>query len=128
MNKHINSSLSDLKLCDSKTIGYTLKAMGAGFYSLRKGTDFRKTITEVIMEGGDADRLVGWLVVSNRATCHSCPDCLYIFYSNAAVCGALMGCKLGFKSLPEDLLQFKHREWLDKKVDAFLKMTGLIKP
>lgn len=69
MNKHINSSLSDLKLCDSKTIGYTLKAMGAGFYSLRKGTDFRKTITEVIMEGGDADRLVGWLVVSNRATC-----------------------------------------------------------
>lgn len=59
MKKHIGSSLKDLKLSDKQTIGYTFKAMGAGFYGLRKGTDFRKTITEVIMEGGDADRSVG---------------------------------------------------------------------
>ena len=56
---------------------------------------------------------------------HYSEDVLIFYCSNAAVCGALMGCKLGFKSLPEDLLQFKHREWLDKKVDDFLKITGL---
>ncbi len=58
MKQHIGSSLKDLKLSDKQSIGYTFKAMGAGFYGLRKGTDFRKTITEVIMEAGDADRLV----------------------------------------------------------------------
>ncbi len=58
MRKHIKSSLKDLHLDESKKIGYTFKAMGAGFYGLRVGTDFRKTITELIMEGGDADRYV----------------------------------------------------------------------
>lgn len=58
MKKHIDSSLKDLKLDDKQSIGYTFKAMGAGFYGLRKAKDFRETITEVIMEGGDADRLV----------------------------------------------------------------------
>ena len=29
--------------------------MGAGFYGLRKATDFRETIMKLIMEGGDAD-------------------------------------------------------------------------
>jgi hypothetical protein len=57
MKKHVAYSLKELKLDDRKTIGYTFKALGAGFYGLRKGTDFRKTITEVIMEAGDADRL-----------------------------------------------------------------------
>ena len=56
MEKHINSSLKNLKLDGKSSIGYTFKALGSGFYGLRVGTDFRKTITEVIMEGGDADR------------------------------------------------------------------------
>ncbi len=59
MRKYIGSSLKDLDLSERQTIGYTFKALGAGFYGLRKGMDFRKTITEVIMEAGDADRLVG---------------------------------------------------------------------
>ena len=46
--------------------------------------------------------------------------------SNGAVCGALMGCKFGFKGLPQDLLQFKHRQWLDDKVQSFLKMMDLV--
>ena len=58
MKKYIDSSLKEMKLDNIKTIGYTFKALGAGFYGLRKGTDFEKTITEVIMEGGDADRFV----------------------------------------------------------------------
>lgn len=46
-------------------------------------------------------------------------------HSNGAVCGALMGCKLGYKCLPQDLLQFVHRQWLDDKVTAFLTTIGL---
>lgn len=56
MKKYMKSSLKDLQLDGQKSIGYTFKALGAGFYGLQKGTDFKKTITEVIMEGGDADR------------------------------------------------------------------------
>lgn len=41
---------------ERQSIGYTFKALGAGFYGLHKGTNFTETITKVIMEGGDADR------------------------------------------------------------------------
>ena len=37
-----------------------------------------------------------------------------------------MGCKFGFKKLPEDLLNFPHRKWLDHKVQQFLVTIGLI--
>ena len=45
--------------------------------------------------------------------------------SNGAVAGALMGCKFGFKKLPEDLLNFPHRKWLDRKIQQFLVTIGL---
>ena len=48
----------------------------------------------------------------------------YLF-SNGSVCGAMLGCKLGFSALPEDLLKFPNREWLDKQVSLFLKSIGL---
>ncbi len=50
------SSLDKLKLYDQKTMGYTFKALGAGFFSLRNSKDFREMLLKVIMEGGDADR------------------------------------------------------------------------
>ena len=46
-------------------------------------------------------------------------------HSNGAVCGALMGCKLGFRALPQDLLEFPYREWLDTQVEGFLRTIGL---
>lgn len=92
--------------------------MGSGFYGLRKGTDFRKTIIELIMEGGDADRYI--VAMFNQ-------DSFFLYYSNGAVCGALLGCKVGFSALPDDLLQFKHRQWLDDQVDQFLTVIGLKK-
>lgn len=101
MRSHVDAkNLKALKLDDSKTIGYTFKALGSGFYGLRKGEDFRKAIIELIMEGGDAD-------------------------SNGAVCGAMLGCKVGFSNLPVDLLQFVNRQWLDNHVDKFLETIGL---
>ena len=92
--------LEEMKLDDKQALGYTFKCAGAGFYGLRKGTDFRSSITQLIMEGGDAD-------------------------TNGAVFGALLGCKIGFSALPEDLMRFPHRQWLDEKVDMFLKTIGL---
>ena len=51
----------------------------------------------------------------------------FLYYSNGAVCGALLGCKVGFSALPDDLLQLKHRQWLDDQVDQFLTVVGLKK-
>jgi ADP-ribosylglycohydrolase len=62
-----------------------------------KQTSFLEIIELVISEGGDAD-------------------------TNAAVGGALMGCYIGFKKLPKEWIEsFEHREWLEKKVEAFIK-------
>lgn len=50
------SSLEKLKLYEQRGMGYTFKALGAGFFSLRNAKNFRDMLLEVIMEGGDADR------------------------------------------------------------------------
>ncbi|XP_065827930.1 ADP-ribosylarginine hydrolase Tri1-like [Oscarella lobularis] len=94
-------SLDELELDEEHTIGYTFKTLGSGFYGLRHCNDYWKTIMELIMEAGDAD-------------------------TNAAVCGALLGCKLGYKSLPaERLAKMPHVEWLEEKVTQFLTLIGL---
>ncbi|XP_078677172.1 ADP-ribosyl-[dinitrogen reductase] glycohydrolase-like [Branchiostoma floridae x Branchiostoma belcheri] len=85
--------LSLLKLDERRKIGYTYKTLGAGFWALRQN-DFRKAMTELVMEGGDAD-------------------------TNGAVAGALLGCKLGVKGLPKswrDKLCYK--KWLDEQIIA----------
>ena len=50
---------------------------------------------------------------------------IQFIFSNAAVCGALLGCRLGFSQLPEDLLKFPHRKWLDDNVEKLLETIGL---
>ena len=42
-------SLDKLQLDESRTIGYTLKCMGAGFWGLRQ-KDFREAIQAITME------------------------------------------------------------------------------
>ncbi len=57
LKNHVTaSSLDKLKLYDQQTMGYTFKALGAGFFSLRNAKSFRDMLLKVIMEGGDADR------------------------------------------------------------------------
>ena len=42
-------NLKDLKLEEHNKIGYTLKALGAGFWALQQ-SDFRKALTELVMD------------------------------------------------------------------------------
>ncbi|MFO0966748.1 MAG: ADP-ribosylglycohydrolase family protein [Gemmataceae bacterium] len=56
-------------------IGYTLKALGAGMWSLAHAGSFAEGIDWIVHEGGDAD-------------------------TNAAVAGALLGARHGFSAIP----------------------------
>ena len=58
LRKYASASLDGMKLDEMRTIGYTYKAFGAGFYGLRMASkkSFREIINAVIMEAGDADR------------------------------------------------------------------------
>ncbi|XP_052082836.1 ADP-ribosylarginine hydrolase Tri1-like isoform X3 [Mytilus californianus] len=89
--------INDLKLDEANKIGYTYKSMGTGFWALKQD-DFRKTITTIMMQGGDAD-------------------------SNACVGGALLGCKLGMSALPESwLTKLLHKDWLDNEIKKYFEM------
>ncbi|CAC5424616.1 unnamed protein product [Mytilus coruscus] len=80
-----------LKLDEADKIGYTYKSMGTGFWALKQD-NVRKTITKIMMQGGDVD-------------------------SNACVGGALLLCKLGLSALPESwLTKLLHKNWLDNEI------------
>lgn len=91
--------IKQLKLCEPGKIGYTFKSMGCGFWGLKQN-DFRKAITKIVMQGGDAD-------------------------SNACVAGALLGCKLGLEAIPSSWKDgLLHKEWLDQQISRYLRMTN----
>lgn len=81
-------NLHEMALDEKSSIGYTLKCLGSALFcfsrrqsnDMKKGDFFMQIITELTLEAGDAD-------------------------TNAAVAGALLGGRLGFKGLP--------RVWLD---------------
>ncbi|CAL1529105.1 unnamed protein product [Lymnaea stagnalis] len=92
-----STSLKDLKLGDVGNMSFTYKAVGAGFWALKQ-KDFRTAIQDIVMEGGDSD-------------------------ANAAVAGALLGCKLGFSAIPQSWINgLRYRSWLDDLVNRYLHM------
>ncbi|XP_078596431.1 uncharacterized protein LOC144873213 [Branchiostoma floridae x Branchiostoma japonicum] len=94
--------LEELQLDAHGVIGYTYKTLGAGFWALRQD-NFRKAIERITMEAGDAD-------------------------TNAAVAGALLGCRLGRKSLPESwVMKMPHKDWLNWQIKKYLRAVGLKK-
>lgn len=99
--KHASSgTLDELRLDDPLVIGYTLKCLGAGLWALRKA-EFQQAINELVLHGGDAD-------------------------TNGAVAGALLGCRLGFKRLPESWVDgLPYKSWLEAYVHKTLDMLGL---
>lgn len=82
-------------------IGYTLKALGAGFWALKNAESFSDGLLKIIHEGGDAD-------------------------SNGAVAGALLGARFGFSDIPpvwvEDLA---NENELRSKAAKFLELLEI---
>jgi len=94
--------IQELNLDEGKSIGYTLKCVGSGLWGFRSTKSFKDTLIELSYEGGDAD-------------------------TNGAVCGALLGCRLGYSQLPKDWLScLWDKEWLDQKVVQLLLLMKLI--
>ncbi|KAK7499928.1 hypothetical protein BaRGS_00008776 [Batillaria attramentaria] len=91
------TSLKDLQLAEVGRDSHTFKAVGAGFWALKQ-KDFRSALQDIVMEGGDAD-------------------------ANAAVAGALLGCKLGLSAIPHSWIEsLAHRRWLDGTIEVYLNM------
>ncbi|KAL3868571.1 hypothetical protein ACJMK2_041372 [Sinanodonta woodiana] len=90
-------NLHELRLDEEGKIGYTFKCLGAGFWALKQN-DFRKALTEIVLNGGDAD-------------------------TNGAVAGALLGCKLGTKDDIHQpwLLGLRNKSWLDVQIDQYVR-------
>ncbi|KAF4459372.1 regulatory for the arginine catabolic pathway [Fusarium albosuccineum] len=110
-------TLADLKLDDSYKIGYVYKTFGSGILLLRLAMRqlesagqlrsqlaiFEKLITDLIMEGGDAD-------------------------TNACFAGALLGGLLGFKALPPHWRDgLRHGTWLMEKSEGLCDVLGITK-
>ncbi|KAL6061609.1 ADP-ribosylglycohydrolase [Balamuthia mandrillaris] len=99
--RHLNAKdFYALQLDEGSSIGYTLKCAGAGFVGLRYD-NFEEAIMCLVREAGDAD-------------------------TNGAVCGAMLGTKLGFSALPMEWVEgLAHKEWLAAKCEALCEALGL---
>lgn len=60
---HLKANLRELKLDAGEAIGYTFKALGAGFWALRQ-EDFEYAITAISLEAGDADTYASFSVIN----------------------------------------------------------------
>ena len=82
------------------SIGYTLKALGAGFWALKNAPSYRDGVLQVIHEGGDAD-------------------------TNAAIVGAILGAKFGFANIPAIwVTELRDASELDARVTRMLGLLG----
>lgn len=102
-------SLAELQLDDSMKIGYVYKCLGSAILCLRLAVRSPQTstnifeiiITDLIMQGGDAD-------------------------TNACCAGALLGAFLGYSKLPshwrDGLMQ---RDWLVEKASSLCRVVGI---
>ncbi|KAG8691531.1 hypothetical protein FRC08_010157 [Ceratobasidium sp. 394] len=99
--EHVHAeNLEQLKLDDRQAIGYTLKCLGAGTWALRKALEtpedkraglFEQCITEITMQGGDAD-------------------------TNATVAGSLLGAYLTHTHIPQKWTEhLLDADWLVQK-------------
>lgn len=79
-------------------IGYTLKAMGSGFWAIEHAASFEDGILQIIHEGGDAD-------------------------TNAAVAGAMLGAKFGYSAMPREWIdELAYRPELDRRVEQLVEL------
>ena len=96
LNKYLDAEFEDLIPLDDKNMGYTYICLGCSFWAARQN-NWIDAIQRIVLEGGDAD-------------------------TNAAVAGALLGCKIGYNNLPQNLIaELRHKDWYHEKVIKLLK-------
>lgn len=104
-------TLSELHLDDSMKLGYVYKCLGSTILCLRLAmrapkmspNTFEVIITDLVMQGGDAD-------------------------TNACCAGALLGAFFGYAKLPPHWRDgLMHRDWLATKVEALCNVVGISK-
>jgi ADP-ribosylglycohydrolase len=102
-------ALAELQLDDSMKIGYVYKCLGSAILCLRLAmraptrstSTFEMIITELVMDGGDAD-------------------------TNACCAGALLGAFLGYSRLPHHWRDgLMHHDWLVEKVQSLCHVVGI---
>lgn len=117
--RHVKAKdFHELLLDDSMKMGYVYKSLGAAILALRRavhddriensrkeksGGDniFESLITEIVMEGGDAD-------------------------TNACIAGALLGAWLGYTALPAHWRDgIEHHDWFLSKCEALSCTIGI---
>lgn len=99
-----SGSLEALELGTRDGRGYTFRTLGCALYAFRAlvaagarrdAALFKRVVTEIAMEGGDAD-------------------------TNCAVAGAVLGAALGYSALPADwIAALPNRAWLAAEIDAW---------
>ena len=72
-----HEGLDSLCLDDEKSMGYTLRTLGAALWAYWHATSYKEGILKIVLSGGDAD-------------------------TNAAVAGAILGAKFGINPIPEE--------------------------
>jgi ADP-ribosylglycohydrolase len=108
LHRHTTAAdFEELKLDDASKIGYVYKCLGSAVLALRKGMrapknasdTFEKIITELVLQGGDAD-------------------------TNACVAGALLGAWLGYSRLPVDWRNsMTDADWILCKAETLSRMV-----
>ena len=92
------NSLDALVLDDESTMGYTLKTMSAGLWSLYHCSSFEDGLLAVANAGGDAD-------------------------TNGAVAGSLLGARFGYENIPERFIKGLARgNVLEEKAESLLSI------
>ena len=89
---------------DGRQSGFVLKAIAITNVCLRKNYSYEEALTNVIASGGDAD-------------------------TNAAIVGAVLGAKYGFKKIPENLSKYLFNgSWIYKDFAQMLASMGINPP
>ncbi|CAH1777245.1 unnamed protein product [Owenia fusiformis] len=97
------TDLNSLNVTEPERMSFTFKPLGAAVVSLRETKDFRCAVSDLLMCGGDSN-------------------------TNCCVTGALLGCKVGFASLPMEWVEGirpKQKDWLNEKINLLLDMMGI---
>ena len=90
--------LDSLCLDDEKSMGYTLRTLGAALWAYWHATSYKEGILKIVLSGGDAD-------------------------TNAAVAGAILGAKFGIGQIPEEWKDgLLYASMLHNKVQEFYTM------